>query len=317
MGSDGMAGGVSHRTGKGLAMDFASLEMLVAAVEEKSLSRAADRMHLVTSAISKRISELERREGTLLLRRNGRGVLPTPAGAMLYQQAKAILRNVSHARSALRTYSSSGVPQIRLVANSSAIQQFLPAEIASFSRRHEHARVDLTEAFSYDVPRLVVEMEADIGVYHAAHPASVVTSFPYRSDKVGLVVPRGHALATKEAIYLEEALEFDFLGYFPRHSLEEFLALIGPTLSRPLRVRAQVSNPGARCAMVAEGLGVAIVPVNIARIYEDRLGLTVVPLLDPWATRMLWVCARDLTQLSSSATSLWSHLLQNSPRAFP
>ena len=42
-------------------MDLASLEILVAAVEEKSLSRAAERVHLVTSAASKRISELERR----------------------------------------------------------------------------------------------------------------------------------------------------------------------------------------------------------------------------------------------------------------
>ena len=63
-------------------MDLSSLEILIAAIEEKSLSRGAERVHLVTSAVSKRITELERRLGTTLLRRHGRGVEATPAGAM-------------------------------------------------------------------------------------------------------------------------------------------------------------------------------------------------------------------------------------------
>ena len=95
-------------------MDLSSLEILIAAIEEKSLSRGAERVHLVTSAVSKRISELERRLGTTLLRRHGRGVEATPAGAMLYQQAKAILRNVAQARELLGAFSDSGAPKLRL-----------------------------------------------------------------------------------------------------------------------------------------------------------------------------------------------------------
>jgi DNA-binding transcriptional LysR family regulator len=290
------------------AMDFSTLEILVAAIEEKSLSRAAERLHMVTSAASKRIAELERREGTRLLRRHGRGVEPTPAGAMLYQQARSILRNVAQARSSLREYSTSGVPQIRLLANASAIQQFLPAEIGEFARRLPEARVDLMEAFSYDVARMVADGEADIGIYHAAFPASGVQSVPYRRDRVGLVVPTGHALSRRASLRLDEALDQDFLGYFPRHSLEEFLALAGSSLSRPLRVRAQVSHPGARCAMVAEGLGLAVVPVGVAGLYARHLGLTIVELEDAWADRQLWLCARDAEALPGAAAALWHQL---------
>ncbi|MEF7615709.1 LysR family transcriptional regulator [Aquincola sp. MAHUQ-54] len=289
-------------------MEFSSLEILVAAIEEKSLSRAAERMHLVTSAASKRIAELERRLGTQLLHRHGRGVEPTPAGAMLYQQAKVILRNIAQARSSLASFSASGVPQIRLVANLSAVQQFLPREISTFSRISDDARVDLTEAYSYDVPRRVADDEAHIGIYHAAHPASGVVSMPYRRDRSGLVVPAGHPLASRPQVRLEEALDYDFLGYFPRHSLEEFLLLAGPTLSRPLRVRAQVSNPEARCNLVREGLGLAIVPIGIARHYEASMGLVVIPLEDPWALRQLWVCVRDIQKLSAPARAFLDHL---------
>jgi DNA-binding transcriptional LysR family regulator len=290
-------------------MDLSSLEILIAAIEEKSLSRAAERVHLVTSAASKRISELERRLGTTLLRRHGRGVEPTPAGAMLYQQAKTILRNVAQARSSLAAYASSGVPNIRLVSNSSTVLQFLPTDISAFARKVPAARVDLVEAFSYDVPRMVADGQADIGIYHAEHPSSGVVSMPYRTDKLGLVVPVGHPLSQRTTLRLDEALDYDFLGNFPRHSLEEFLTLAGATVTRPMKVRAQVSNPEARCAMVREGMGLAIMPEGIARNYESRLGLVVLTLSDSWATRQLYVCVRDLNALSPQSQALLEHLL--------
>lgn len=290
-------------------MDLSSLEILIAAIEEKSLSRAAERVHLVTSAASKRISELERRLGITLLRRHGRGVEPTPAGAMLYQQAKAILRNVAQARQSLAAFASSGVPNIRLVANSSTVLQFLPADISAFARKVPAARVDLVEAFSYEVPRMVADGQSDIGIYHAEHPSSGVVSMPYRTDRLGLVLPVGHPLSQRTSLRLDEALDYDFLGNFPRHSLDEFLILAGATISRPLRVRAQVSNPEARCAMVREGMGLAIMAEGIARNYEARLGVVVMPLTDPWAARQLYVCVRDPDALSPQAGALLAHLL--------
>ncbi len=290
-------------------MDLVSLEILVAAVEEKSLSRAAERVHVVTSAASKRISELERRLGTTLLLRHGRGVEPTPAGVVLYQQAKMILRTVAQARDSLTAYSSGGVPSIRLVANSSTVLQFLPKEISSFARKMPAARVDLLEAFSYDVPRMVADGQGDIGIYHAEHPASGVVSVPYRRDRIGLVVPVGHPLSRRKGMRFNDALDYDFLGNFPRHSLDEFLTLAGATVTRPVRVRAQVSNPEARCAMVREGLGLAVMPEDIAGHYVERMGLVVVPLSDPWAERQLFVCVRDRQALSPQVKALLEHLL--------
>lgn len=298
-------------------MEFGTLEIFVAAVEEKSLSRAAERASLVTSAASKRISELERRLGVRLLERHGRGVRTTPAGEVLYQQAKTILRQVTQARRSLAAFSASGLPQIRLVSNSSAVQQFLPREISAFARIAPGARVDLTEAFSYDVPRLVADGEADIGLYHAAHSASGVVSMPYRNDLEALVVPLGHPLAGRASLRIEEALDFDFLGFFPRHSLEEFLLLAGPSISRPLRVRAQVSNPEARCGLVREGLGVAIVPSAIARNHAQRLGLAVLPLEDAWARRQIWVCVRDAEKLSDAGRAFLAQLLSRADEPPP
>lgn len=73
-----------------------------------------------------------------------------------------------------------------MVANSSTVLRFLPTDISSFARKMPAARVDLLEAFSYDVPRMVADGQGDIGIYHAEHPASGVVSLPDRRDRARL-----------------------------------------------------------------------------------------------------------------------------------
>lgn len=289
-------------------MDFAALQMLVWAVEERSVARAAARANLVASAASKRIADLERRVGTTLLVRHNRGVEPTPAGAVLYHRAKAILENVQSLEDLCHEFAPDGIPKVRLAANRSAIVQFLPRELRDFQADNPGARIDLVEAYSPDIPRMVSNRDVDLGIYHAAAPAPGVTSLPYRTDRVVLVVPATHELASRGAICLDEARGYDFLGYFPRHSFESFLELAGNTLTGPLNVRIQVANYEARCRMIREGLGVGVLPERIADTYIGQFGLAKVALTDAWAKRQFYVCARDRAALRPVAAQLLAHL---------
>ena len=298
-------------------MDFAALQMLVWAVEERSVARAAARANLVASAASKRIADLERRVGTTLLVRHNRGVEPTPAGAVLYHRARAILDNVQGLEDLCREFAPDGIPKVRLAANRSAIVQFLPRELHAYQDGNPGARIDLVEAYSADIPRLVSDRDVDLGIYHASAPAPGVVSLPYRTDRVVLVVPASHELARRDAIHLDEARQYDFLGYFPRHSFESFLELAGSTLSGPLNVRIQVANYEARCRMIREGLGLGVMPELIADTYLSLLGLAKVALRDHWALRQFYVCVRDRAGLRPSAAGLLAHLAQAGGRPQP
>ncbi|ANN74429.1 LysR family transcriptional regulator [Bordetella bronchialis] len=285
-------------------LDVPALEIFVAAVEEKSLSKAAERENVVTSAASRRIAELERHLARTLLHRHGRGVEPTPAGVLLYQRAKAILRSVQLAEQAIDSYSLDGQAKIRLAANPSTLLQFLPAPMARFLDGRHNVAVDLLEAHSYDIPRMVADGTVDLGIYHGDRPAAGVSSFPFRRDRVGLVVPLGHPLAGRTSLRLDDALDYDLLGYFPRHSLDQFLDYAGQTLSRPPKVKLQVSNFETRCRMIREGLGIAVVPEGIARNYLADMGLVLIQLEDAWAERHFYICVRDATAMNPLMTDL-------------
>ena len=299
-------------------IDLDALKTLVAAIEERSLARAAEREGLVTSAVSKRITELERNLGTTVLQRHNKGVLPTPAGSALYHRAKAILGQVSGLTSFVEDYASDGSPKIQLAANRSAIILFLPTELKRYQQmQSQRLRIDLLEAYSNDIPRLIVEKNLDIGIYHAVGPAPGVYSLPYHKDRVVLVVPNGHPLQQREAVHLDQAREFDFLGYFPRHSFESFMELAGHSLTGPLNVKIQVSNYEARCRMIREGLGIGIMPEGIADTYVTTLGLVKIPLKDEWAYRQFYLCVRDPETLRESSRSLFDFFVQQAAEHTP
>jgi DNA-binding transcriptional LysR family regulator len=274
-------------------IDTNLLEIYVLAVEKKSLTQAGMELGLVVSAVSKRIAELERHTGKTLLRRHGRGIVPTPAGELLYLHAKAILRSLRTADEALAEFGNDGLRKIRLLANQSTIMQFLPAQIANYMARAEGTPIELIEGRSVDVPRMVSAGDADVGIYHAQHPAVGVVSYPYRKDRVCLVVPKGHPLERRKAIHFEEALDYPLLGPFPRYSLDHFMQLAGSSLSRPPAVRFSVSNFEARCRMVKEGVGIALLPENVARGYVSFLGLSMLRVEDAWAERQFYGCIRQ------------------------
>ncbi|OZI60761.1 LysR family transcriptional regulator [Bordetella genomosp. 11] len=273
-------------------LDIPALKIFVAAVEEKSLSRAAERQSLVTSAASKRVADMERHLNRVLLHRHGRGVEPTPAGMLLYQRAKAILRSLHLAEAAVEGYAVDGMAKIRLASLPSPILVMLPSQIGRYLRANPQVSVDLLECYSDEIPRMVAEDRADIGIYHGRHPAPGVVSHPYIRDRVGLVVPLGHPLADRKAVHLEDAVDYDLVGYFPRHSYDQFLAYVDQSVSRPPNVRLQVSNFEARCRMVQEGLGLAVLPESIASKYLVDMGLVWLRLEDDWAERQLYVCVR-------------------------
>lgn len=292
-------------------LDTNLLEIFVSVVEKKSLTQAGVDMHLVVSAISKRMDELERHVGRALLRRHGRGIAPTAAGELLYLHAKSILRSLRAADEALAEFDSSGVHKIRLLANQTSILQTLPAQIAAYLAGRRNTSIELTEGHSVDIPAMVHDGHADVGIYHAQYPAAGVLSYPYRQDRIGLVVPAGHPLQARGAVHFEETLDYPLVGAFPRHSLDLFLELAGTSLSRPPTVVLSVSNFEARCHMVREGVGIAMVPEDVARRYMGPLGLALVRIEDDWAQRQFYACVRERSGDDSHAGSLLGHLCRS------
>ncbi|MDX3907405.1 MAG: LysR family transcriptional regulator [Pigmentiphaga sp.] len=288
-------------------MDFQSLKTFVACVDEKSLSRCAEKLNVVASAVSKRIAELEREHGVCLLRRTGRGVAPTAAGQALYRHAKPLLTAARQLERTLASFRGDGEHHIRIAACRSVVLQYLPRAISMFRRECRGYRIDIVEAPSFEIPALLAQGEAEIGIYHAPFPAPGLHCVEYCRDRVALVVPRGHPLSGHRPVAFFDTLDYDYVGYFPRHDLANFQRLIGENLPKPISVSAQVSNPEARCMLVREGMGLALMAERLAWAYAERTGVDVIELKDAWASRQIWMACADPEALPAGAKRFFEH----------
>jgi DNA-binding transcriptional LysR family regulator len=289
-------------------LDLVSLSLFSQVVRSGSISKGAAIANLAVGAASKRMSDLEAAVGAELLERHSRGVTPTAAGQALARHAQRILSDVNLLAAELADHASGIVGVVRLWANTSAITQFLPRDIAAFARATPGIRIELEELNSNEVVLAVLEGRADVGIFADRTPALGLHLLDYRADRLVLVVPAGHPLARKRALHFEEALEYDFVSLSQGTSLARRLQSETETLGRPLKLRIHVRSFDAMCQMVAAGLGVAVLPADAVQALVRSLNLRLIELKDPWARRQLLIGVRDPDAMPRHVRLLVEHL---------
>jgi len=294
-------------------IDLASLSLFTLVVRTGSISSGAKLAHLAIGAASKRITDLESALGITLLERHSRGVRPTEAGRALLQHARSVLKEVEHLRADMSDYASGVVGLIRLWANTSVITQFLPAELASFQALNPGIRIELEEQNSTDIVRAVLDGRADFGIFADRTAAQGLQLLNYRSDRLVLVVPSGHALQRRRAVRFAEVADNDFVCLSSGTSLSRRLHEETELLGRRLRVRIQVRSFDGMCLMVAHGMGVAVLPEAAIQPHLKSMPLKRIVLTDQWVHRQLFIGVRDVTALSRPARLLIDHLCAGQP----
>jgi len=291
-------------------LDLVSLSLFNLVVRTGSISKGAELAHLAVGAASKRISDLEAAVGTPLLERHSRGVTLTVAGDALHRHAQRILDDVDQLAADLSDYASGVLGVVRLWVNTSAVTQFLPRGLSGFVAANPGIRIELEERNSSEIVLAVLDGRADAGIFAEGTPSLGLHLVNYRIDRLVMVVPRGHPLARRRSVRLEEATEYDFVSLPAETSLAQRLQAAAEALGRRLRLRIQVRSFDAVCQMVAAGMGVAVLPHAAIQPHLRSMGLREIALEDAWAERRLLIGLRDAGVVPRHVRTLIDHLCQ-------
>lgn len=134
---------------------------------------------------------LEHQFSTPLLDRRHDGVVPTPAGEALARHAQTLVMDAEAMRADLSDYARGAVGKVRLQANTSAMSQHLPQQLASWSAANPKIKIDVQEVRSGDIVEAVRQGEADIGVV-TTEPVEDLRFERYAPDPLCVVVPAAH-----------------------------------------------------------------------------------------------------------------------------
>ncbi|NVZ63528.1 LysR family transcriptional regulator [Pseudomonas gingeri] len=289
-------------------LDLITLQLFVAVHEEGTLTRAAAREAIAVSAASKRLMELEEALGVGLFVRQAKGMALTPAGETLLHHARQMLFNVEKMGLELGEHTQGVRGYVRMLANLSAIIQFLPEDLRDFSARHPQVKVDLEERPSNGVVQGVLDGVADLGVCSCDTDVRGLPSVLYRHDRLVVLMLPDHPLADREELAFAETLDSDHVGLHSASSINMRTHAAARAAGKVLRLRIHVPGFDAMCRMVQANMGIGILPLKAYELFGRALGLHAVPLNDEWSTRSLILVARDETSLSPVSRLLFEHL---------
>jgi DNA-binding transcriptional LysR family regulator len=249
-------------------MDVRELGYFVAVFEERSVSAAARRSHVSQPSVSEAVIALEGELGQRLFVRHRRGALPTPAGEKLYPIARRLVSEVRSIGEHLRPEAKKAKLKIGVMQTLGATRVAAVASTLMKSPDIELSFVDEAERSDLRIVSRSLRVEGEVFV-------------PLFRERYVVIVPRRHRLAG-----LEIVRGADLAGerLVARCHCENAARLAGN--ARPPEVVAVAASEECAVAMVAAGVGVAIVPEGVVS-RDDAVVLR--PLADRRAFREVGV----------------------------
>lgn len=175
-------------------MTLHQLRIFRAVAHHRSLSRAAEQLHLTQPAVSMQMKDLQEEVRLVLYEVGGRRLRLTEAGELLEQYAERILVLVDEMSVALRELSEArGV--VRVGASSTPGVFLLPEIIAEYERDHPGVRVRFEVANSREIEERIVSGVLDFALTGGPLTCSGVVSEPWGEDELVVIVGAGHPWA--------------------------------------------------------------------------------------------------------------------------
>jgi DNA-binding transcriptional LysR family regulator len=276
-------------------MELRQLQYVLAAAEEGSFTRAAQRVHIAQPAISQQIAQLERELGATLFDRSGRRIRLTSAGEAFLVHARAAVRATAAARDAVLAQRGQLSGQLTVGTIPSP-----PGWLLQQLRRYRelYPQVGLTLRLGSPEP-LAAHVAAGtldaalIGVSGHRQPAgssgqrlrAVVAAAAVATEPLVIAITRDHRLALTDEVDLAELRDEPMVALSPGTGLRAVLENACSEAGFTPRIRCETDQLPILADLVAHGFGIALMPQSTA----ERAHLPNVPLRTPALDRPMFL----------------------------
>lgn len=181
------------------------LPYFIVVAQEGHFRRAAAILNITQSALSRRIKALEQEIGAPLLQRTQRGATLTPPGAVLYEEARGILRSLERTVDRVHSAMRGDVGVLRAGMNEGAVRSpQVTAALRAYRERHPGVQLDLLPMLTEEQLVALANGELDVGFFYDLTRddefAANYESRLIKREPMVLAVPAEHRLAAKSQI---------------------------------------------------------------------------------------------------------------------
>jgi DNA-binding transcriptional LysR family regulator len=240
------------------------LRVLHAVWAAGSVGGAADTLHVTTSAVSQQVARLEREVGQRLVERQGRGIRLTDAGTLLARNAGELLRHVERVEANFAQHRGAVAGTLTVASFATAARGLLPGVLMDL-RRHPDLTVSLSEREPHEAIPALRRGHLDVAVVQDW--ADDVLAVPddlsrchLMDDPFDVALPVDHPLARRTSVALAELADDDWISWSSGQICHDWLVRTLGLHDATPRVLHTASEHSTQLALVAAGLGVAVIP---------------------------------------------------------
>jgi DNA-binding transcriptional LysR family regulator len=268
-----------------LKFDTTTVRLVLAILDEGSISRAADKLGLAVAAASRRVSELEQQLGAKLFRRVPHGVEVTVSGEELLRYLRQIDTLVDRLAGDAQKLAQGLDGRIIIGAPKAVVIESLARDISGIQNRYPGISLKIVEENSKIVQQLLRDKVIDIGIYEKKSGFLDLPQLPYREDRLVLVFSRPHFQFPSTPVAIDELMDI------PLVSLGKGSAILS-AVQRAYRSRGRlftndysVNGFDTMLAFVRHGLGVGLMPPGVLASFHPEDTLACAELQGDWHRR--------------------------------
>lgn len=283
-----------------MRLDFFDLRLFLNIVDTGSLTKGAERSAISLQAASERIKKLEQQYQVSLFSRHSGGVKMTFAGQVFAEHAQALLQQGQQLSQAMAGFSEGLNSNISLWCNSSAQSEYLPLLLPQYLVNNPNIQIDLKEAESNDIIAALTNGTAKLGLISSFFATPQLQTLEFSDDPLVLICPEQHDLSTGKALKLGDCLNYPFVGLMQYHSLQQSIETQARLLHCEIQYRLRLPNFTAIAQVVANSVGIAIMPQRAAQLLAKLYAFKQIQLTGDWANRKLLLAAKNFDELSAA-----------------
>ncbi|MDB6177120.1 LysR family transcriptional regulator [Paracoccus sp. Z330] len=259
-------------------LDGRVLRDFLVVVQEGSIRRAADRLNIAPSAVSRKLADAERQLGVTLVTRSSQGVVLTEAGRLLREHALHMQDEQTFLLDQLGRFRESGGQIVRVALGEGFAADLMQNGLAPLGQAHPQMQFRADLAGTEEIQRRVIEGEADIGIAYDPMTSSATRSLAIMRQPLCAVVPVGSPLAGRDRISLAGVLAHPVAMLDGRHAIRNLVGRAASDHGLALRPQVETSSIAALLRYVGAGMGATFLPRFSASIQAARGEVVIVDL---------------------------------------
>ncbi|WP_312239525.1 LysR family transcriptional regulator [Pantoea sp.] len=267
-----------------------------------SIRRAADRLHVAPSAISRQIALLEHSLGIMLLERSNTGIQLTPAGMMLERYTRKMCRDLDRIHESIKNLKGLRQGEVKMWVIEAVVQEVLPRIMTEFNKNYPAIQFSINTESSDRTIEAIVSDEIDIGiVYNLGNRAGIEIVKQCPAPVQCLVSPT-HPLAQRHSLTLEDICAYPVALPVSSFGLRQTFDKVTRSLHLIPQSIVNTNNLELTKAMAIAGRTLTIGPKLIA-VKEIEQGLLCAVPVDnnAMASASIEICVHRDRSLSSAA----------------